>query len=65
MTALYLRFHRWRGFPLMPGEQADLFAYVIPLGFATLFVCKVCLIEARRKLRKTIAEVIPKEGEGR
>ena len=64
MTALYLRFHRWRGFPLM-GTEPDLFAYVIPMGFATLFVCKVCLIEARRKLRRTIADVLPHDGEGR
>lgn len=60
MTALYLRFHRWQGFPLMAGEQADLFSYVIPLGFATLFVCKVCLIETRRKLRMSLAEAIDK-----
>lgn len=61
MTALYLRFHRWRGFPVMQDEQLDLFSYVIPLGFATLFICKVCLIETRRKLRKTILDVLPPE----
>lgn len=66
MTAIYLRFHRWRGFPLHAEEQRDLFHVVIPMGFATLFVCRVCLIEARRKLRQTISDVLPgDDGEGR
>lgn len=64
MTALYLRFHRWRGFPLMSGEQADLFSYVVPLGFCTLFICKICLIEARRKLRAAITERIDRDEAG-
>jgi len=64
VTALYLRFHRWRGFPLEPDEP-DLFHAQIPLGFATLFICKECLIETRRKLRAAIAERIAKDEEGR
>lgn len=62
MTALYLRFHRWRGFPLM-GTEPDLFHLRVPFGFATLFICKVCLIEARRKLR-TAAETVVERHRG-
>jgi hypothetical protein len=66
MTAIYFRFHRWRGFPVYLDEQLDLLHVVIPLGFCTVFICKVCLIEARRKLRRTIADVLPgDDGEGR
>lgn len=64
MTALYIRFHRWRGFPLQ-ADEPDLFHHVTPLGFCTVFVCKECLIEARRKLRAAIAERIRKDEEGR
>lgn len=63
MTAFYFRTHRWRGFPLEPDEP-DLFHAQICFGFATLFICKVCLIEARRKLRAAIAERISKDEEG-
>ncbi len=59
MTAFYLRFHRWRGFPLEPDEP-DLFHLQVCLGFATLFICKVCLIEARRKLRAAMVESVEK-----
>lgn len=61
MTALYLRFHRWRGFALTNVEP-DLFHVVFRLGFVTVYVCKRCLLEAYRKLRSTIEEVV---GEGR
>lgn len=64
MTALYLRFHRWRD-PMMQIIEPDFFHAQIPLGFATLFICKECLIEARRKLRAAIAERIAKDEEGR
>lgn len=64
MTALYLRFHRWSGFALEPDEP-DLFHAQVCFGFATLFVCKVCLIEARRKLRQAITERIAKDEEGK
>jgi hypothetical protein len=63
MTALYLRFHRWRGFALTNVEP-DLFHVVFRLGFVTVYVCKRCLLEAYRKLRTTIEEVVGKE-EGR
>jgi hypothetical protein len=63
MTALYIRFHRWRGFALTNVEP-DLFHVVFRLGFVTVYVCKRCLLEAYRKLRTTIEEVVGKE-EGR
>jgi hypothetical protein len=63
MTALYLRFHRWRGFALTNVEP-DLFHVVFRLGFVTVYVCKRCLLDAYRKLRTTIEEVVGKE-EGR
>jgi hypothetical protein len=37
---------------------------VFRLGFVTVYVCKRCLLEAYRKLRTTIEEVVGKE-EGR
>ena len=64
MTALYLRFHRWQGFALTNLEP-DLFSYVFKMGFVTVYVCKQCLLEAYRKLRRTIEEVVRKDGEGR
>ncbi len=64
MTALYVRFHRWQGFALTNLEP-DLFSYVFKLGFCTVYVCRQCLLEAYRKLRRTIEEVVRKDGEGR
>jgi hypothetical protein len=63
VTALYLRFHRWRR-PSLVNIEPDLFHHVYGLGFVTVYVCKRCLLEAYRKLRTTIEEVVGKE-EGR
>jgi hypothetical protein len=64
VTALYIRFHRWRGVTLFNSEP-DLFSHVFRLGFVTVYVCRQCLLEAYRKLRRTIEEVVRKDGEGR
>jgi hypothetical protein len=63
MNAIYLRFHRWRR-PSLVNIEPDLFHHVYGLGFVTVYVCKRCLLEAYRKLRTTIEEVVGKE-EGR
>ena len=60
MTAAYIRFHAWRSFRLQPDEP-ELFHVVIPMGFVSLFICRTCLIDARRKLRSAIAESIAKD----
>lgn len=60
MTALYFRFHRWRR-PSLVNIEPDLFHHVYGLGFVTVYVCRRCLLEAYRKLRRTIEDVIPKE----
>ena len=67
MTALYLRFHRWQGFSLANAER-DLFHFVFKLGFVTAYIEKNSLLEAYRKLRRTIEEGLErvrKDGEGR
>lgn len=64
MTALYIRFHRWRGFALTNVEP-ELFHVVYKLGFCTVYVCKQCLLGAYRKLRRTIEEAVIKVEEGR
>lgn len=53
MTALYIRMHAWRGFSLTNIEP-DLFSYVFRFGFCTLYVCRVCLLDAYRKLRRAV-----------
>lgn len=63
MTGLYLRFHGWRGVALTNVEP-DLFSYVFRLGFCTLYVCRTCLLDAYRKLRRTMQGEIDRH-EGR
>jgi hypothetical protein len=65
MTALYIRFHRWRGCLSLPNVEPDLFHFVFGLGFATVYVEKASLLEAYRKLRRTIDEAVRKSEEGR
>lgn len=60
MNAIYIRFHAWRAFRLQPDEP-ELFHVVVPLGFVSLFICRTCLIDARRKLRSAIEEAVNKE----
>lgn len=49
MTALYLRFHGWRGFGRQ--QQGDLFVCACRLGFATLYICRSCLVERLQQLK--------------
>lgn len=60
MKGLYIRFHRWCGFS-RANLEPDLFHWVFKVGFVTLYVEKKSLLEAYRKLRRTIEDVIPKE----
>jgi hypothetical protein len=60
VTAIYLRFHAWRAFRLRPDEP-ELFHFVVSLGFVSLFICRTCLIDARRKLRSAIEEAVSKD----
>lgn len=60
MTAIYIRFHAWRSFRLQPDEP-ELFHVVVPLGFVSLFICRTCLIDVRRKLRAAIIEAVEKD----
>lgn len=64
MTALYIRFHRWCGFS-RANLEPDLFHWVVKAGFVTVYIEKKGLLEAYRKLRTTIEEVVRKDGEGR
>jgi len=57
MTGVYIRLHRWRGFS-RSNVEPDLFHYVAKLGFVTVYLCKVCLLDAYRKLRATVQEAI-------
>ncbi|KAF0102204.1 MAG: hypothetical protein FD144_2639 [Rhodospirillaceae bacterium] len=59
MTAIYLRFHAWRAFHLQ-ADEPELFHVVIPMGFVSLCICRICLIDVRRKLRRTIEEAVSK-----
>lgn len=64
MSAIYIRFHAWQGFSLVNCEP-DLFHHVYKLGFCTVYVCRVCLLNAYRKLRATIEDAVSKSEEGR
>ena len=57
MTALYFRLHGWRGFALANVEP-DLFAHVFRLGFVTVYICRQCLLDAYRKLRRAIGDAV-------
>lgn len=60
MNAIYIRFHAWRAFRLQTDEP-ELFLIVVPLGFASLFICRTCLIDARRKLRAAIVDRVEQD----
>lgn len=61
MSGVYLRFHWWRR-PSFANGQGDLFHCVFGLGFCTVYLCRRCLLEAYRKLRTTIEDVVEREG---
>jgi hypothetical protein len=59
-----LELHWWRR-PGLPAQR-ELFFYGICLGFVTLSICRVCVIESYAKLRdaaaQALAELERKEG---
>lgn len=57
MTAIYIRFHGWRGIALT-NDEPDLFSFVFVLGFLTVHICKRCVLTAYQKLRGTIEHVV-------
>lgn len=59
MKALYLRFHRWRGFG--PGVQGDFFSVSRSFGFATFYVCKECLVERLQRLKALANSADPEQ----
>lgn len=59
MTALYIRFHRWER-PSRTNAVPDLFHHVFGVGFVTVYVCRLCLLNAYRKLKGTIQEAVSK-----
>ena len=54
--------HMWRG--VGPDVEPDLFVFRFRLGFITVSVCRASLLEAYRKLRRTIERAID-DTEGR
>ncbi|MCC2649909.1 MAG: hypothetical protein K0R61_21 [Microvirga sp.] len=60
MTAITFRFHRWQGFA-RSNLEPDLFHFVVKAGFVTVYIEKKSLLEAYRKLRTTIEEVVGRE----
>jgi hypothetical protein len=61
---LYVRFHKWTK-PHLSNQEPDLFYWVLGTGFVTIFVLKVCLLDAYRKLRAAVVERIESDREGR
>ena len=59
MTGIYVAFHRWRGFS-HGNTEPDLFHHVWVMGWATVYVCKACLIGAYRKLKATVRDAVNK-----
>lgn len=54
MKAIYLRFHGWRG--IGRERQGDLFSCACRLGFATLYICRACLVERLQQLKALAAD---------
>lgn len=49
---LSVELHWWRG--IGPTVQRDLFFYGFRLGFVTLSICRVCVIDSYAKLREAV-----------
>lgn len=47
-----IEIHAWRG--LGPVLQKDLFYFGFRLGFVTLSICRVCVIDSYKMLRESI-----------
>lgn len=58
-----LSLHWWRGWG--QDQQPDLFVWRFRLGFVTLAIERVDLLQAYRKLRKAIADRIEHDRRGR
>lgn len=50
MKSITLSFHGWRGFGR--AEQGDFFVLSARLGFVTLHICRVCVIERLKQLKR-------------
>lgn len=61
--SLDLSVHGWRG--VGPDREPDLFLIRWRLGFVTVGVCRVCLLDSYRKLRRTIVESVVRSEEKR
>lgn len=67
MTGLYFRFHGWRGFSLA-NDQGDFFHYVWRLGFVTIYVCRICVLDAYRNMKVAARDALAllnRDGESR
>lgn len=56
MNGLSLDVHGWRG--IGPDIEPDLFVWRWRLGFLTLSVCRVCLLDRVRLLRGTAQQAV-------
>lgn len=54
--SLSLSLHLWRG--IGPDVEPDLFVFRWRLGFLTVCVCRVCVLERYRKLKAAIGQAI-------
>lgn len=54
--SLDLSLHWWRG--IGPDREPDLFLIRWRLGFLTVGVCRVCLLDSYRKLRATVVDAV-------
>lgn len=55
MRSIALSLHAWRGFGR--AAQGDIFICSVRLGFMSLHVCRVCLVERLQQLKAVIEDV--------
>lgn len=55
MKSISLSFHGWRGFGR--AVQGDFFIVAFRLGFATLYVCRICLVERLQQLKALTRDI--------
>lgn len=48
-------FHGWRGFGR--AAQGDFFIVSVRLGFASLHICRICLVERLQQLKQIVDEI--------
>jgi hypothetical protein len=56
MSSLDLSLHRWRG--IGPDREPGLFLIRWRVGFFTFGICRGCLLDRYRKLRRTIDDAV-------